>query len=52
MTEQPGDWLDETAKLLALDLPEVCREGVVANLELLARHARILDDHLLAGDEA
>ena len=36
--------VDELAEVLGLDLPEACREGVVANLELLAKHAQVLDD--------
>ncbi|MBW8882230.1 MAG: DUF4089 domain-containing protein [Asticcacaulis sp.] len=46
MTEQAGDRIEETAKMLGLDLPEACREGVAANLDLLTRHVKVLDDVL------
>jgi len=31
------------AELLAFDIPAPCREGIEANLALLATHARVLD---------
>lgn len=51
MQEPTHDRIAETAKALGLDLPEACRSGVQANLELLAQHARVLDDYV-AGDDA
>jgi hypothetical protein len=35
--------VESAAKLLQLEVPEPCREGVAANVALLATHARILD---------
>ena len=32
------------AVLLGLDIPDACRAGVAANLDLLAAHARLLAD--------
>ena len=52
MTEQPADPIDAMAKLLDLELPEACRPGVAANLDLLAQHVRILDDYLKGEDAA
>ena len=34
---------ENAAALLAFEVPEPCREGVAANLALLAAHARVLD---------
>jgi hypothetical protein len=34
---------ESAAKLLELEVPEPCREGVAANFALLATHARSLD---------
>ena len=46
MTDEPPNPIDDAAARLGLHLPQACREGVAANLDLLARHARILDDYL------
>ncbi|ESQ91247.1 hypothetical protein ABAC460_06695 [Asticcacaulis sp. AC460] len=51
MQEPTHDRIAETARALGLDLPEACRPGVLANLDLLAQHAKVLDDYL-AGDDA
>ncbi|GEM_PF-5849505 len=51
MSEEPDDILSAfAASLLRLDVPPACREGVEANLTLLARHARTLEDWLKRED--
>ncbi len=35
--------IDEAADILALDMPDACREGVAQNLDLLRTHALIVD---------
>jgi hypothetical protein len=35
--------IDAAARLLALDLPEACREGVAQNLDLLRSHLAIVE---------
>jgi len=45
MSEEPDDLLSVfAAGLLRLDVPPACRDGVEANLKLLAQHARTLED--------
>ena len=47
MSEELDDSLSLfAAGLLRLDLPPACREGVEANLRLLAEHARTLETWL------
>ncbi len=47
MSDEPEDFLSVfAAGLLRLDVPPACRDGVDANLTLLARHARTLEDWL------
>jgi hypothetical protein len=44
MGEEPKDALRElAAEMLTLDVPPACRDGVEANLRLLASHARTLE---------
>ena len=35
--------IDAAARLLALELPEACREGVARNLDLLRSHLAIVE---------
>jgi len=47
MSEERNDVLSVfAAGLLRLDVPPACREGVEANLTLLAQHASTLEDWL------
>ena len=47
MSEEPIETVSVlAAELLGLDVPPDCREGVEANLRLLADHARILESWL------
>jgi len=46
MNEKPEDALSVFAGLLRLDVPPACRDGVEANLRLLADHARTLENWL------
>jgi len=47
MSDEPDDILSAfAASLLRLDVPPACRDGVEANLKLLAQHARTLEDWL------
>ncbi len=49
MGEKPKEALAEfAADMLKLDMPPVCKEGVEANLRLLASHARTLEAWLEA----
>lgn len=52
MSEKPKEALTAlAAEMLKLDLPRECRDGVEANLRLLASHARTLESWL-EGKEA
>jgi hypothetical protein len=44
-SNQPPTHLD-IAKLLPFEIPDECRAGVEANLELMGHHARIVDAYL------
>jgi hypothetical protein len=44
MSDDPkNSEIEFAAELLALTVPPACREGVEANLRLLAGHARVLE---------
>lgn len=52
MTEGDTHDLERMAALLALTIPEACVPGIVANLDLLKNHARVLEAYLEQGEKA
>ncbi len=46
MTADDSNDLERMAALLALTIPEACVPGIIANLDLLKSHARVLEAYL------
>ncbi len=55
MPDRPDNYtdnlIDQAAAMLGLDIPDACRDGIAANLDLLARHAKILESYLADQDD-
>jgi hypothetical protein len=47
---QGPEAIDDAARILALDVPDACRDGIAQNLSLLRTHALIVAAALADGD--
>jgi len=45
-----SETIGDAARILALDVPDACREGIAQNLSLLRTHALIVAAALAEGD--